>query len=80
MKFTALKPNETVINKIVAILPTEIIEAIKAEGMTKFEFALFIVRNTVHMQICGLNEAFDLVFGDGMYAQFKNEVYEALNK
>lgn len=78
MKFTTLSPNEAVINNIAAILPIEMIESIKSEGMTKFDFALFIVRTTVHMGICDLSEAFDAVFGNGMYAQFKNEVYEAL--
>lgn len=71
-------PNDAVIAKFVAILPQEMLDTIKADNISKFDFALFIVRTAVMMEVCDLTTAWDLVFGAGSYDKFKHCIYDIL--
>lgn len=76
----AMQPNDKVIKAIIEILPQDMLDAIKKDGMNKFDFALFVVKMTVDMKMASMNDAWDLVFGKGTYAQFKDAIYELLKE
>lgn len=73
----ACTPNDAVVAKFVAIMPQEILDTIRKENISKFDFAMSIVKLSVQMELCTLEQAWNVIF-DGTYAEFKDAIYNIL--
>lgn len=71
-------PNDAVIAQFVAIMDEETIKSIRANNISKFDFALFVVQTAVKFGLCDLETAWDLVFGKGTYDKFKLSIFNIL--
>ena len=73
----ACTPNDDVIAKFVAIMPQEMLDTIKADKISKFDFAMSIVKLSVEMKLCTLDQAWNVIF-NGTYAEFKDAILQIL--
>lgn len=73
----ACTPNQEVVARFVAIMPQEILDTIRKEKLSQFDFAMSIVKLSVEMELCTLEQAWNVVF-NGTYAEFKDAIYEIL--
>ena len=74
----SMQPNDVVIEKVLSILPEEILKTIKSEKISKFDFAMSIIRLMVKTELCTMDQAWDIVFGKGTYSKFKDAIYTIL--
>ena len=74
----AMTPKQEVLEKFVAILPQEMLDTMKADKMTSFDFVMFVIRVSVELKLCTVEQCWNLLFGDDTYAQFKNAIYDIL--
>ena len=74
----AMTPKKEVLERFVAILPQDMLDTMKAEKMTSFDFAMFVIRVSVEMKLCTVEQCWNLIFGNNTYAQFKDAIYNIL--
>ena len=53
------------------------LDTIKADKISKFDFAMSIVKLSVEMKLCTLDQAWNVIF-NGTYAEFKDAILQIL--
>lgn len=71
-------PNQEVIARFVAIMPQEILDTIRRDNISQFDFAMSIIKLSVEMELCSVEECWNVIFGAGTYAKFKDAVMNIL--
>lgn len=74
----SLTPNPVVIDQFLSIMPEEMKTEMRKAKFNVVDFGQFIVNVSVKDHGMSVNDAWDMVFGDGSYNLLKNEVFNAL--
>lgn len=72
-----LTPNEDIINQFLSAMDKEEVKRIKAIGMSKFDFGMFIAKSFHFMGGATKEQSFDIVFGDGASKEFQITLLDA---
>lgn len=76
----ALTPNSEFLKKFLDGMGDDFKSSVVKMQMNELDFALFVVRCTVHMELMSMNEIWDHVFGAGSYETFKHGIMDILNE
>lgn len=76
----ALTPNEEFLNKFLEMMGEDFKASVVSLRMNQLDFALFVVRTTVHMGLMPMNQIWDHVFGENSYETFKHGIMDILEE